>query len=152
MARAHIPAPPARPGTARPRALRPDQARSGAGGSPGSLPSAGTATHQTATSPSARAGFVLYVGLQGDSAALDAQHAADLAEVAEALRDLARDLLPTAETFTALSLMPGPSGPDDVQSLRARLSELRPFEADPRRTPHGTTPADDDRSPLSAHT
>lgn len=75
----------------------------------------------------ARAGFVLYVGLQGDSPDLDAQHAADLAEVAEALRDLARDLLPTAETFTALSLVPGTGGSDDVQSLRSRLAALRPL-------------------------
>jgi hypothetical protein len=78
----------------------------------------------------ARAGFVLYVGLQGDSPDLDAQHAADLAEVAEALRDLARDLLPTAETFTALSLVPGTGGSDDVQSLRSRLAGLRPLGAD----------------------
>jgi hypothetical protein len=84
----------------------------------------------------ARAGFVLYVGLQGeggegDPAGLDARHAADLAEVAEALRDLARDLLPTAETFTALSLVPGTAGPDDVQDLRARLSALRPLPEPP---------------------
>lgn len=75
----------------------------------------------------ARAGFVLYVGLQGDGPDLDAEHAADLAEVAEALRDLARDLLPTAETFTALSLVPGTGGSDDVQSLRSRLAGLRPL-------------------------
>jgi hypothetical protein len=73
---------------------------------------------------------VLYVGLQGDSPDLDAAHAADLAEVAEALRDLARDLLPTAETFTALSLVPGTGGADDVPSLRARLAGLRPLGAD----------------------
>lgn len=84
----------------------------------------------------ARAGFVLYVGLQGEGggggpAGLDARHAADLAEVAEALRDLARDLLPTAETFTALSLVPGTAGPDDVQDLRARLSALRPLPEPP---------------------
>lgn len=74
-----------------------------------------------------RAGFVLYVGLQGDSPELDARHTADLAEVAEALRDLARDLLPAAETYTALSLVPG-TGPDDVRDLRARLAALRPLE------------------------
>jgi hypothetical protein len=67
------------------------------------------------------------VGLQGDGPDLDAEHAADLAEVAEALRDLARDLLPTAETFTALSLVPGTGGSDDVQSLRSRLAGLRPL-------------------------
>lgn len=73
-----------------------------------------------------RAGFVLYVGLQGDAPGLDAGHAADLAEVAEALRDLARDLLPTAETFTALSLVPT-GREDDVQSIRHRLAGLRPL-------------------------
>lgn len=73
-----------------------------------------------------RAGFVLYVGLQGDSPELDAAHTADLAEVAEALRDLARDLLPTAETFTALSLVPA-GREDDVQSIRLRLAGLRPL-------------------------
>lgn len=73
-----------------------------------------------------RAGFVLYVGLQGDGPELDAGHAADLAEVAEALRDLARDLLPTAETFTALSLVPT-GREDDVQSIRRRLAGLRPL-------------------------
>lgn len=78
-----------------------------------------------------RAGFVLYVGLHDDSPELDGQYAADLAEVAEALRDLARDLLPTAETFTALSLVPGTGGQDDVQNLRARLSALCPLEPSP---------------------
>lgn len=76
--------------------------------------------------PAGRAGFVLYVGLQGDAPELDAGHAAHLAEVAEALRDLARDLLPTAETFTALSLVPA-GREDDVQSIRHRLAGLRPL-------------------------
>jgi len=69
---------------------------------------------------------VLYVGLQGDAPDLDAAHAADLAEVAEALRDLARDLLPTAETFTALSLVPS-GREDDVQTIRRRLAGLQPL-------------------------
>ncbi|MFB9955658.1 hypothetical protein [Cellulomonas denverensis] len=74
------------------------------------------------TDPAARAGFVLYVGLNdGDG------HTAELAEVAEALRDLARDLLPTAETYTALSLVPG-AGTNDVRDLRDRLGRLRPLE------------------------
>lgn len=81
----------------------------------------------TADGQPARAGFVLYVGLQGETPDLDAAHAADLAEVAEALRDLARELLPAAETFTALSLVPG-TGADDVPSLRARLASLRTLE------------------------
>lgn len=107
MARAHRPAPPTRPN---PAPARP--------------------TNASATEPG-RAGFVLDVGLQGDSPELDGQHTADLAEVAEALRDLARDLLPTAETFTALSLVLGTGGQDDVQNLRARLATLRPLEPGP---------------------
>ena len=87
-----------------------------------------------------RAGFVLYVGLRDDDdSTTDSPTApgapafgtAELTEIAETLRDLARDLLPTAETFTALSLVPGGSGPDDVQSLRHRLSHLRLLEAPP---------------------
>ncbi len=74
-----------------------------------------------------RAGFVLYVGLSTDSAGVNGRVIGELAEVAEALRDLARDLLPTAETFTALSLVPRPAAPDDVQTLRARLAHLRPL-------------------------
>lgn len=70
----------------------------------------------------ARAGFVLYVGLNG----AEGGRAAELAEVAEALRDLARDMLPTAETYTALSLVPG-TGTDDVRDLRERLTQLRPL-------------------------
>jgi len=45
-------------------------------------------------------------------------------------QDLARELLPTAETFTALSLVPQRAGPDDVRTLRDRLSHLHPLEHD----------------------
>lgn len=111
MARHRTPAPPARPAPA--PALAP--APPGADGTAG------------------RAGFVLYVGLQGAGPELDAGHAAELAEVAEALRDLARDLLPTAETFTALSLVPA-GREDDVQSIRGRLAGLRPLGDDAAET------------------
>jgi hypothetical protein len=74
-----------------------------------------------------RAGFVLYVGLNGED---PGARLADLAEVAESLRDLARDLLPTAETYTALSLVPG-TGQDDVRDLRDRLQRLQPLEPAP---------------------
>jgi hypothetical protein len=67
---------------------------------------------------------VLYVGVDQDG------RAAELTEVAEALRDLAQDLLPAAETFTALALVPA-GGPDDVQTLRTRLAALRPLDPHP---------------------
>lgn len=108
---------PRSPGRAAARAVpHPASARS-AGPARAAAPSSGAEPE--------RAGFVLYVGLQGDGPGLDAAHAADLADVAEALRDLARDLLPAAETYTALSLAPGGG---DVASLRARLAALRPLE------------------------
>lgn len=106
------------------------------------LPAAPTTDRTAHPSPAAhltarpdRAGFVLYVGLNGEDGA--AGQAADLAEVAEALRDLARDLLPAAETYTALSLVPG-IGSDDVHDLRDRLAALRPLE-DPDQTPVAET-------------
>lgn len=105
MARRHLPAAPAADRSARP--------------SPAARPA------DVAARPD-RAGFVLYVGLNGEDGAAAGQ-AADLAEVAEALRDLARDLLPAAETYTALSLVPG-TGSDDVHDLRDRLAALRPLE------------------------
>ncbi len=93
-----------------------------------------------------RAGFVLYVGLSTDSAGVDGRVIGELAEVAEALRDLARDLLPTAETFTALSLVPRPAAPDDVQTLRARLAHLRPL-VPAGGAPGAATRPDEDRAP-----
>ncbi|MFS0705351.1 hypothetical protein AB6N23_12580 [Cellulomonas sp. 179-A 9B4 NHS] len=87
-----------------------------------------------------RAALVLYVSLPtGDDA--PAPSAADLAEAAEMLRELAHDLLPTAETSAALSLVPGTSG--DVRRIGDRISHLRllaPPEADepgaPAPVPH----------------
>lgn len=87
--------------------------------------------------PRPRTGFVLYVGLSDDEDAPGTSSSDrtgtpdDLAEIAETLRDLARELLPTAETFTALSLVPTGTGSDDVQSLRHRLTHLRLLEAPP---------------------
>lgn len=102
-----------------------------------------------------RAGFVLYVSLPEDGAAADQQGItpADLAEVAELLREAALDLLPVAETYTALSLAPQRPGPAvEFGRFGERLSHLRllaplPDEADepgadtPRRLggPHETT-------------
>lgn len=70
-------------------------------------------------------GFLLWVGV--DPA--DRRHrAAEIIELAETLGELARELLPTAETFTALSL--GEAGPqtprtEDLGALRQRLTALQ---------------------------
>ena len=80
-----------------------------------------TTVERPAPTPPPRAGFVLYVGVHDDPDG-GPIGARELAEVAETLRDLARELLPTAETFTALSLVPQRAGTDDVRTLRDRLS------------------------------
>ncbi|SDB83723.1 Transcriptional regulatory protein, C terminal [Sanguibacter gelidistatuariae] len=69
-------------------------------------------------------GFLLWVGV---NPADRRRHAAEIIELAETLGELARELLPTAETFTALSL--GESGPqtprtEDLGALRQRLTAL----------------------------
>jgi hypothetical protein len=78
-----------------------------------------------------RAGLILYVGLasEEDPTAASTTRAGDLAAAAELLRDLARELLPAAETFTALSLVPTPTRPDDVRSVRERVARLQLLEA-----------------------
>ena len=64
------------------------------------------------------AGLVLYVSLPADGT-----HAAgELAEVAELLQELARELLPGAESYAALSL--APAGSDEVHLLGDRLTLL----------------------------
>lgn len=88
-----------------------------------------TTVERPAPTPPPRAGFVLYVGVHDDPDG-GPTGARELAEVAETLRDLARELLPTAETFTALSLVPQRAGTDDVRTLRDRLSHLNPLEHD----------------------
>lgn len=77
--------------------------------------------------PRPQPGLVLYV-----SVPLGTAHApGDLAEVAEVLRELATEMIPGADTYTALSL--APAGSDDVHRLGDRLSHLRllDVEADP---------------------
>ncbi|GAA3809641.1 hypothetical protein [Cellulomonas soli] len=79
-----------------------------------------------------RAGFVLYVSLPEDGSSPEG-HAtrgtitpADLAGVAELLREAALDLLPAAETYTALSLAPQRPGPSvEFGRFGERLSHLR---------------------------
>lgn len=72
----------------------------------------------------AQAGFLLWVGIDPDDRS---PHAAEIIELAETLGELARELLPTAETFTALSLDSSehPTAPPaDLGALRTRLAEL----------------------------
>ena len=69
-------------------------------------------------------GFLLWVGV---NPADRRRHAAEIIELAETLGELARELLPTAETFTALSLGEvGPQTPrtEDLGALRQRLAAL----------------------------
>jgi len=56
------------------------------------------------------AGFVLYVGVDEESFGRGPDALRDLVEAAETLQELARDLLPEAETFTTLSLTPPATG------------------------------------------
>ncbi|MBO3090005.1 hypothetical protein [Cellulomonas dongxiuzhuiae] len=77
-----------------------------------------------------RAGFVLYVSLPDDvddepddEGTRPRPSARDLAETADLLRELAQDALPGAETFAALSLVPGTTG--EVRRFRDRLPHLR---------------------------
>lgn len=81
-------------------------------------------------------GFVLWVGVDPDG--LD-QRTAEIVELAEALGELARELLPTAETFTALSLGEpagrtrggGGQRTGDLGALRDRLAHLQLVERTP---------------------
>lgn len=69
-----------------------------------------------------RAALVLYVSLP-DAQDASAPGPGDLAEAAEMLRELAHDLLPSAQASVALSLVPGTSG--DVRRIGDRISHLR---------------------------
>ncbi|MBD8079832.1 winged helix-turn-helix domain-containing protein [Cellulosimicrobium arenosum] len=86
-------------------------------------PGAATARHTP--------GFLLYVGVDRDSAVEDPR--AELVELADALGELARDWLPGAETYTALSLaepsVPAQAGRapvQDIAAFRERLATLSP--------------------------
>lgn len=68
-------------------------------------------------------GFLLWVGVDPQRR----HHAQELVELAETLGELARELLPTAETFIALSLArarQGVEGHVDLASLQDRLAHL----------------------------
>ncbi|MGY4645016.1 hypothetical protein [Cellulomonas sp. URHB0016] len=71
--------------------------------------------------PAARAGLVLHVSLPPEGGPHPSS--AQLAEVADLLREIAEDLLPGAQTSTALSFVPGGSG--DVRRVGERLTHLR---------------------------
>ncbi|MBO9556489.1 hypothetical protein [Cellulomonas sp.] len=77
--------------------------------------------------PAARAGLVLHVSLPDEGGPHPSS--AQLAEVAELLREIAEDLLPGAQTSTALSFVPGGSG--DVRRVGERLTHLRLLEPAP---------------------
>lgn len=85
-----------------------------------------------------RAALVLYVSLPTGTDE-PAPSAADLAEAAEMLRELAHDLLPTAQTAAALSLVPGTSG--DVRRIGDRISHLRLLDPPPADEPGAPAPA-----------
>ena len=82
--------------------------------------------------PAPQPGLLLYVSLPEGTT----RSPADLAEVAEVLREFAAELLPGADTYTALSL--APAGSDDVHRLGDRMSHLQlvspPTESPARRT------------------
>ncbi|KQT96604.1 winged helix-turn-helix domain-containing protein [Sanguibacter sp. Leaf3] len=93
--------------------------------------------------PRPQQGFVLWVGVAPDGRD---QRTAEIVELAEALGELARELLPTAETFTALSLGQTSGGrgggrTGELGALRDRLAHLQLVER---------TPAVQDRAPASA--
>jgi hypothetical protein len=69
--------------------------------------------------PRPQPGLVLYVSVPPGTA----RTPGDLAEVAEVLREFAAEMIPGADTYTALSL--APAGSDDVHRLGDRLSHLR---------------------------
>lgn len=66
-----------------------------------------------------RGGFVLYVGVNEDQAA---RAGTSVIELAETLQELARDVVPDAETHAALSLVPGTPAAEDVEEIRLRLA------------------------------
>jgi DNA-binding winged helix-turn-helix (wHTH) protein len=84
-------------------------------------------THDTDQPPSADSsegrqprGFALYVGIDEAKAAANG---IDLAHLVEALKTLAGELAPDAETYTAVALAPESAGGRDVDVVRLALQE-----------------------------
>ena len=65
-------------------------------------------------------GFVLYVGVDELTAA---QAGTDLGSIVEALRTLAKELVPTSETYAAVALAPQGAGGRDVDVVRLALQD-----------------------------
>lgn len=65
-------------------------------------------------------GFVLYVGVDELKAAAAGT---DLAQIVEALRALAKELVPASETYAAVALAPQGSGGRDVDVVRLALQD-----------------------------
>jgi DNA-binding response OmpR family regulator len=65
-------------------------------------------------------GFVLYVGVDELKAAAAGT---DLAQIVEALRALAKELVPAAETYAAVALAPQGAGGRDVDVVRLALQD-----------------------------
>lgn len=110
--------------------------------SPTSPSTAQDITRGDTGAPRPQQGFVLWVGVDPDGRD---QRTAEIVELAEALGELARELLPTAETFTALSLGETSGGrgggrTGELGALRDRLAHLQLVER---------TPAAQDRAPAS---
>jgi DNA-binding response OmpR family regulator len=65
-------------------------------------------------------GFVLYVGVDELKAAAAGT---DLAQIVEALRSLAKELVPSSETYAAVALAPQGAGGRDVEVVRLALQD-----------------------------
>lgn len=119
-------------------------------------PSAAPTSTPPSTPPRSRPqhGFVLWVGVEPDGRD---QRTAEIIELAEALGELARELLPTAETYTALSLGESSRGGQragELGALRDRLAHLQLVERTPAtheaRSASTTTPSPAAPSPAAA--
>lgn len=90
-------------------------------------------TARTANQPSLRIvpdgsearGFALYVGLDEDKARAAG---VDLPALVEALRALTAELVPSAETYTAVALAPAGLGGRDVDIVRRALADRVPAQ------------------------
>ncbi|WP_157802614.1 winged helix-turn-helix domain-containing protein [Sediminihabitans luteus] len=91
------------------------------------LPAAADRATAPPAHSSPRSGFLLYVGSPDTP---EGATATELAGLAETLRDLARDELPGAETYTSLAFADAPAHEagtaESIDAFRARLAALTP--------------------------